>query len=519
MRNLTSLDFQHEFVDSLPGDVSLTPGSRQVPRAAYALVEPTKVLSPRLIAWSEHLAAQFDLKRPTEQGLETDLLAGNFVRPDMKPYASCYGGHQFGHWAGQLGDGRAITLFEAKDRHGIPHEFQLKGAGPTPFSRRADGRAVLRSSIREFIASEAMFHLGVPTTRALSLVETGDGVERDMFYDGRPRLEKGAIVGRVAPSFVRFGHFEIFASRGDADTLKQLADYVLKKYFPDLGAPSPDAYIEFFRAVARSTARLMVEWMRVGFVHGVMNTDNLSILGLTIDYGPYGWIDNYDPTWTPNTTDLPGRRYCFGRQPAIALWNLARLAEALLILAPDQSSRFEEVLTDYESSYREMFLDMMSRKLGVSKLETDEDIELIVELNELLQTTDVDMTLFFRGLATWPLEASNETPDFLRRARYETAMSEGQTSRWLTWLKAYSRRALPDRAGPMNAVNPLYVPRNYLLQQVIERTERGEPQAIEELLAVLSRPYEEQPHREAFSEKRPDWARNKPGCSTLSCSS
>jgi uncharacterized protein YdiU (UPF0061 family) len=257
----------------------------------------------------------------------------------MRPYAARYGGHQFGVWAGQLGDGRAITLGELMPRPGERWELQLKGAGRTPYSRTADGRAVLRSSVREFLCSEAMHFLGVPTTRALSLVATGDIVVRDMFYDGNPMPEPGAVVCRVAPSFVRFGNFEIHASRGENELLQRLADYIITEHFKELGPPTPEVYKLWFEEVCRRTGVMIAHWMRVGFVHGVMNTDNMSILGLTIDYGPYGWLEGYDPAWTPNTTDLPGRRYAYGRQPDVAAWNLARLANALGPLIEDVPAR------------------------------------------------------------------------------------------------------------------------------------------------------------------------------------
>src|SRR5512138_1400843 len=298
------LHFDNAQLRELPGDPETGPRLRQV-AAAWSRVAPTPVAAPALLAHSREVAADLGLS-------EAQVHAPGF--------AASFGGHQFGHWAGQLGDGRAITLGEAVNADGARMELQLKGAGPTPYSRSADGRAVLRSSVREFLCSEAMHHLGVPTTRALSLVGTGEPVVRDMFYDGHPRAEPGAIVCRVAPSFVRFGNFQIL----EPELKTQLADHVIRHHYPGL------SYSEFFEEVCRRTALLMVDWMRLGFVHGVMNTDNLSILGVTIDYGPYGWLEGYDPQWTPNTTDLPGRRYCYGNQPQIALWNLTRLAEALL---------------------------------------------------------------------------------------------------------------------------------------------------------------------------------------------
>ncbi len=289
---------------------------RQVHGACYSRVDPTPVRAPKLLAWSREVADllgldETDLRDPRF----AEVFGGNALLPGMVPYAACYGGHQFGNWAGQLGDGRAITLGETVNPQGQRWELQLKGAGPTPYSRRADGRAVLRSSIREFICSEAMHHLGVPTTRALSLVATGEPVIRDMFYDGNARPEPGAIVRRVAPSFIRFGNFEIFASRGEEPLLQQLIDFTIDRDFPELAEAEPDSVqrrLKWFEEVCRRSAVLIAHWMRVGFVHGVMNTDNMSILGLTIDYGPYGWIDNFDPDWTPNTTDAGGRRYRFG---------------------------------------------------------------------------------------------------------------------------------------------------------------------------------------------------------------
>src|SRR5207302_5397861 len=298
------------------------------------------------------------LDRPPVRGPAVDVLAGNLVTPTMRPFAARYGGHQFGSWAGQLGDGRAISLGELTGRDGSSWEIQLKGAGRTPYSRQGDGRAVLRSSLREFMCSEAMFQLGVPTTRALSLVGTGEPVIRDMFYDGHPRPEPGAIVCRVAPSFVRFGNFQILAANNELDALKRLADYVIREHF------AGHSYADWYQEVCRRTALLMVDWMRLGFVHGVMNTDNLSILGVTIDYGPYGWLEGYDPMWTPNTTDAQGRRYCYGNQPGIAQWNLARLAEALLPLV--EREKLEEGLNLYADTFNDGWRRALAQKLGLA---------------------------------------------------------------------------------------------------------------------------------------------------------
>src|SRR5439155_11350344 len=387
--DLAGAGFENSFVRDLPADPVLLNVPRQVSGAAYTLVEPTPVAAPKLLAWSDALGEFLGLSRPSAQAVEA--LAGNRVLPGMQPYAARYGGHQFGHWAGQLGDGRAITLAEIIAADGSRQELQLKGAGLTPYSRTADGRAVLRSSLREFMCSEAMFHLGVPTTRALSLVATGEPVIRDMFYDGHPREEPGAVVCRVAPSFVRLGNFQILAASDEKDALKRLADYVIREHFPGL------SYASWYHEVCRRTALLMVDWMRLGFVHGVMNTDNLSILGVTIDYGPYGWLEGYDPMWTPNTTDAQGRRYCYGNQPGIAQWNLARLAEALLPLV--EREKLEEGLTLYADTFNEAWRRAMADKLGL----TEVDEAIADELLEALSETETDFTLFFRKLAAVPL--------------------------------------------------------------------------------------------------------------------
>ena len=404
-------------------------------------------------------------------------------------------------------------------------ELQLKGAGETPYSRMADGRAVLRSSIREFLCSEAMHHLGVPTTRALSLVATGETVVRDMFYDGHPKAEPGAIVCRVAPSFIRFGNFELPASREDVALLNQLIDFTIRRDFPHLRSAGRDR-LERARAsgiaeVCERTAIMIAHWMRVGFVHGVMNTDNMSILGLTIDYGPYGWIDNFDFDWTPNTTDATGRRYRFGHQPQIAYWNLGALAGALLPGLADDAP-LQAGLKRYVDVFTAMDRTNMAGKLGLSEC-TDPDVELMQSLYTLMQTAEVDMTLFFRHLSE--IDAEQPLLEPLRVAFYDPLKFELHTPDFNAWLARYAQRLRADgrpaseRRAAMNATNPRYVLRNYLAQQVIDRAEQGDYAGIHELLDVMRRPYDDQPGREAFAQRRPDWAREKAGCSMLSCSS
>ncbi len=522
--------FHNSFVEELRGEVAPDKRPRQVPGVCYSRIEPTPVSDPHLLAWSDDLAAQLGLEKPTERGAAVDVLAGNRVTPSMKPFAARYGGHQFGNWAGQLGDGRAISLGQIEARDGSSWEIQLKGAGPTPYSRRADGRAVLRSSLREFLCSEAMHHLGVPTTRALSLVETGDSVVRDMFYDGDPRPEKGAIVARVAPTFIRFGNFELMATMGEDDNLRTLADYTISHFYPELGEPSNEVYLAWFEEICRRTAEMIAHWMTVGFVHGVMNTDNLSILGLTIDYGPYGWLEPFEPGWTPNTTDFSQHRYAFGRQPSIAQWNLMMLARAVspLVKTPaDLNGGLERYRVTFTRSYHEKLL----KKLGLTALSGEDDSPIIDQLNQSLFESQLDMTLFFRHLAHTAGElVSNQGSEkaLFQQLIEDTTYSEPDSSQHetlLAWLDTYAARLRGETrdAGiirdEMLSVNPKFVLRNYLAQEAIDGADAGDLSVLQTLMEVLRTPFAEHPEQEQLAAKRPEWARDKPGCATLSCSS
>jgi serine/tyrosine/threonine adenylyltransferase len=510
--SIAELSFTDRFVRELPGDPRADNRPRQVMKACYSRVEPTAVPAPELIVLVPEVAALLDLDPTPTQEL-ADVLGGNRVVPGMAPYSACYGGHQFGTWAGQLGDGRAITLGEVEAR-GKTWELQLKGAGLTPYSRSADGRAVLRSSLRELVCSEAMFHLGVPTTRALSLVLTGQPVMRDMLYDGHPAHEPGAVVCRVARSFLRFGSYEIHASRDDHATLKQLVDFTLERYYPHHRGDIAG----FFDEVAQRTAWMISEWMRVGFVHGVMNTDNMSILGLTIDYGPYGWLEPFELDWTPNITDANGRRYRFGHQPSVAHWNLAQLGRALAPLVSDLDP-LRKTIDAFPSMFASLYRHTMLRKLGLHghRDSAADDDALLTKLGELLVDTRADYTLFFRALA-------RPTPSLATLSdAFYSPPNELQRAMIASWLAHYAARSAgiddSERAARMNAINPLYVPRNYLVQEVIEATEKGDRAGVLELLDVLRSPYVEQPGRERYARKRPEWAAHKPGCSMLSCSS
>jgi serine/tyrosine/threonine adenylyltransferase len=502
-----ALTFDNRFTAELAADPSDAPGSRQVTGAAFSRVTPRAPSAPRVLAVSAEMLEVLGIDPEQARSPEfAHVFTGGRVPEGADPHAAAYGGHQFGNWAGQLGDGRAISLGSAVATDGSRLELQLKGAGPTPYSRRADGLAVLRSSLREFVCSEAMHHLGVPTTRALSLALTGDMVMRDMFYDGNPEWEPGAVVCRVAPSFIRFGNFQLHAWRNEIDHLRALADHTIRHHFPEMASGDVTG---MFTEVVRRTALLVVEWWRVGFVHGVMNTDNMSILGLTIDYGPYGWLEGYDPDWTPNTTDAQGRRYRFGNQAAIAQWNLAQLGNALVPLVEDHSG-LQDALDGFVPTFERAWQEMLTAKLGLSGF----DQELVDDLLTLLGMAETDMTIFFRNLA----DVTSPEMGRLEEAHYAPPSAEvrAATEAWLTrWLAAIT----PEGRTGMHSVNPRYVFRNYLAQEAIDLATAGDPTRIEALLNVLRRPYDDQPGKDRFGARRPEWARVKPGCSMLSCSS
>lgn len=518
------LQINDKFTKALPADPTLENSRRQVENACFSYVTPKKTANPVLIHASPEMLESIGLTK-ADSASETFLkvFTGNEVLPNTKPYAMCYGGYQFGNWAGQLGDGRAINLCE------VTHDnqnwaLQLKGAGETPYSRTADGLAVLRSSIREYLCSEAMFHLGVPTTRALSLALSGDQVLRDVLYDGNPEYEKGAIVCRTAESFLRFGNYQIFAARQDHKTLKTLVDYTINHHFSHLGAPSKDTYLAFFNEVTQSTLKMIIHWQRVGFVHGVMNTDNMSILGLTIDYGPYGWLEGFDFGWTPNTTDRQHKRYRFGNQPNMGLWNLLQLANALYPLIEDVPA-LEAILNTYQTNFETESLKMMRSKLGLLE-EADSDLTLIQDLEDVLHLTETDMTLFFRLLANFNGERADEGFIVISEAFYTPeTISEAIKMRWNQWFESYAERlklesvSSSERKEKMNGVNPKYVLRNYMAQLAIDAADKGDYSLIDELFQLLKKPYDEQPENEKWFTKRPEWARHKVGCSMLSCSS
>lgn len=517
------LNIKDKFNKELPADPLESNTRRQVRNACFSYVKPKKPANPSLIHVSPEMAKAIGLGDAGESKDFLEVFSGTKVMKGTKPYAMCYGGHQFGNWAGQLGDGRAINLAEV-EHEGKNWALQLKGAGETPYSRTADGLAVLRSSIREYLCSEAMHHLGVPTTRALSLVLSGDRVMRDMLYDGNPAYEKGAIVCRVAPSFIRFGNFEILAAQQDVKTLRTLVDFTLTHHYPHLGKPSKEVYLAFFKEVAVRSLEMVMHWQRVGFVHGVMNTDNMSILGLTIDYGPYGWLEGYDHGWTPNTTDNAHKRYRYGTQPQVVLWNLLKLANALYPLI-EAVEPLQAILGEYQDEMPKAYLNMMRSKLGLSEVDTN-DQTLVADLEAILQQSETDMTIFFRELANFKKADGSDGLALVGDAFYNPKDITGEiASTWEAWFATYRTRLQKElvndvaRADGMNAVNPKYVLRNYMAQLAIDAADKGEYTLLDDFFNLLKKPYDEQPKHQKWFAKRPEWARNKVGCSMLSCSS
>lgn len=506
-----------QYLELFPGDFSGNPMQRQTPRILSSTTEIAHFENPDLIIFNEKLSEEIGLGKVEKQE-DQDFLNAKALPEKMKTYATAYAGHQFGNWAGQLGDGRAIFAGEIKNNDGQKSEIQWKGAGATPYSRHADGRAVLRSSVREYLMSEAMFHLGIPTTRALSLSFSGEQVVRDMLYDGNAAYEKGAVMTRTAPSFLRFGHFELLSAQGEIETLQKITDFTIENYFPEVDIDSPNKYADFFKTVSEKTADMIVDWYRVGFVHGVMNTDNMSILALTIDYGPFSFLDEYDLNFTPNTTDLPGRRYAFGNQAKIAQWNLWQLANALFSLIKDES-KLENILNDFNTNFWIKHDEMMAKKFGYDQVQEGDD-EIFTSAQQLMQDLEVDYTLFFKQLETY-----SENSDYKVHFKevFYSKTTEAQFEQLKEFLSVYETRLAKnsiskvDSLNLMKTTNPKFILRNYLLFECINELNEGKKDLLNKLLNALENPYEEI-HPE-FSVKRPNEYDGQSGCSTLSCSS
>ncbi len=474
----------------------------RLPPAFFEHRQPAGVPNPQLVAFSPAAAELIDLRPGEEQrGEFLALASGNALLDGMDPIAAIYAGHQFGVFVPQLGDGRAILLGEVRNARGEPWELQLKGAGRTAFSRFADGRAVLRSTIREYLCSEAMHALGIPTTRALAMTGSPEPVYRET-------IETAAVLVRMAPTFIRFGSFELFASRRQNAELAILADYTIDRFFPAIDR-SDDRYVRFFAEVVTRTARLMAAWQAVGFAHGVMNTDNFSIVGLTLDYGPFGFLDAYEPGFICNHSDAWGR-YAFDAQPTVGRWNCSMLARALAPLAP--KADLEAALATYEPAYREAYAAAMRAKLGIARGQPG-DVTLLLDLLTLVDAARADYTRFFRALCELDVTS---TP-----ADDRVAEMFADRDAWYAWQQRYRARlgAEPtserERRERKRAVNPRIVLRNHLAQTAIERAQSGDFSEVARLGTALANPFDDQPEFDAYAAPPPEWSHDI----SVSCSS
>ena len=479
------------------------PAFARLPEAFYSRVSPEPLHTPYWVAQNHVLAAEIDMPLADFNDDMLAYLSGSAAHYDPAPIASVYSGHQFGVYVRQLGDGRAMLLGESSDAQGRAWEWQLKGAGKTPYSRFADGRAVLRSSIREYLCSEAMHGLGIATTRALALTGSHDAVYRE-------EPETAAIVTRIAPSFIRFGHFEYLYHTGRHEQLAPLADFLIARHFPECRA-AENPYFALFQEIARRSAELVAAWQSVGFCHGVLNTDNMSALGLTIDYGPFGFLDAYDRRHVPNHSDTAGR-YAYNEQPYVVHWNLSRLASCLLPLVSD--SALIDELERFPELFQTAYLNKMRAKLGLQTEQKGDD-ELVADMFTALQSRKVDFTLFFRRLADVGNVHGEPLPEDL------IALFHGPAESFHAWIGRYRGRLRAEnsdaakRKARMNAANPLYVLRNYLLEQAIALAKNGDFREIDRLHRCLQNPFEEKQEFADFAETPPDWA----GQICVSCSS
>jgi len=503
------MQFQKNFIDFFPGDQSSKNHQRMTPESAYCLSSLNKFNNLKLLHFSDNCNELFQAPLQAKQLIEY------INNPSQDCYASNYGGHQFGHWAGQLGDGRAHYLGELCSNPKLNLEVQLKGSGLTPYSRRGDGNAVLRSSLREHLASEALHHLGVSTTRSLALMSTGNTVIRDPEYNGQYKEESGALVCRVAPSFLRFGHLEMAHFNNQLEIKNAYFKWLIDNYYPDCKNKE-----ELLHAICIKTAELFVHWMRIGFTHGVLNTDNMSLLGLSIDYGPFSFLDEYDPLFTPNTTDLPGRRYAFGRQASIGLWNLQKVAQCFEL----SESQMKDAFESYQNHFTQGYLKMWANKMG---LQTISD-KSIVFIEAFLKDFKIDYTLFFSTLEDWlksNFELSQESQiNQLQSISYLKNWNAKQlqaTSEFIKSIKSlYDNEDNQSAIKLMTTTNPKFILRNYLLYEAIEEYEKEKSlKKLNTLYDLSQNPYQKDSNQLRFYQKKPEWANNLFGAALLSCSS
>lgn len=489
---------------------------RNVHGVLFSHVSPTRLSSPKLVCYSDDVLINILDMNPeitkTEEFLE--FIAGNKILNSSVPVAHRYGGHQFGNWAMQLGDGRAILIGEYKNRRGDRWELQLKGSGKTPYSRDGDGRAVLRSSIREFLCSEAMYYLGIPTSRAAAIVVSNDQVIRDLLYDGHPKLEKTAVVLRVAPTWFRFGSFELPAKNNEHQLLETLVNFILKEHFPDIDDKSEDKILTLLSRICRLTSDLVVAWQTVGFTHGVLNTDNMSVLGITIDYGPFGFMESFNPEYVPNASDH-GARYCYVEQIKIVLWNMIKLTEALNVLLSPEQRKQSLALLEAEAKYLQYkYMHEFSKKLGLKESHSD----LVKILLKIMEETKADFTMVFRQLSEVDLKHLQK-PCSANWALAAVAKHKEYEQFLEIYTYALKEQGVSDeeRMKRMITLNPCYVLRNWMAQEVINKAEDGDYSEVERLLRVLKHPFTRQEEAESrgYSQSPPYWASTL----RLSCSS
>ncbi|KAH3838616.1 protein adenylyltransferase SelO-like [Dreissena polymorpha] len=513
---------EHQLLKSyFPVDTERKNFVRQVPRAVFSFVRPTPLKkNPRLSAVSADVLRDIlDLDMDTVNDPDfLRFLHGDLTVPNESLLAHRYGGHQFGHWSGQLGDGRAIMLGEYENQAGERWELQLKGSGLTPYSRRGDGRAVVRSSVREFLCSEAMHALGIPTSRAGSLVVSDDPVVRDQFYDGHVKTEKAAIVLRLAPSWLRIGSLEILAINEETEILHNMVNFIIEHYFKFINSSDKGSILVFFQEVVRKTAEMIAMWQSVGFTHGVCNTDNFSILSLTIDYGPFGFMESYDPGFVPNTSDDEGL-YRYEKQPDVGWFNLNKLRLALQPLMSEEEKTIASMLLGgYADIYKSKYMELFMIKLGFENKHTytESDEKLVAVLLKIMQDTKADFTMSFRELSeirlseleTFPFNASM-SQQYWALPRLENHELFGE------WLKLYQQKLTESdikdekRRKVMMMTNPRYILRNWIAQVVIKQTENGNFDEIHEVLSILRDPYKYNviAEKKGFAGPPPEWSR------------
>ncbi|XP_051971133.1 protein adenylyltransferase SelO-like [Xyrauchen texanus] len=517
------LTLSHKLIDALPLDAVDDNLIRPVKGCVFSESQPTPMKEPLTLAAvsKDVLENILDLDEAVLYNEEfIQCVSGGKLFPGSIPLAHRYGGHQFGYWAGQLGDGRAHLLGEYTNRKGQRWELQLKGSGKTPYSRSGDGRAVIRSSVREFLCSEAMHFLGIPTSRSLSLVLSEEPVWRDPFYNGNVIKERGAVVLRLAKSWFRIGSLEILTKAGELDVLQTLLDFVIKEHFKAIATNDPDKYVTFFFKMVNETAHLIAQWMSVGFAHGVCNTDNFSLLSITIDYGPFGFMDSYDPHFVPNTSDDEGR-YSIGAQANVGLFNLQKLLEALQqLLTPDQLSKSHQILRKYPQIYHQRFHELFKAKLGLLGNE-DDDSYLIAFFLKLMEDTGADFTMTFRQLSEVTLsQLKNGSIPQAMWALSEISSHEYFTGCVKLYLQRLSRQngdSDKARQHRMQSVNPRYVLRNWMAESAIRKAEKNDFSEVALLQQTLMEPFVEQREAErmGYSSKPPSWAQQL----RVSCSS